>query len=99
MGKTINKMNKKELIEKIKQLEEEKEEYSKKLCLGEYKYDVLSSFIKALNLWSHFIKMVKEEEEVSLSSIKESVNKIGCPECECEYGCDMDKQIVKLQLN
>jgi len=80
MGKSINKMNKKELIEKIKQLEQEKEE-------AEYKEKEFGSFILTLGLWDTFMNMINRERTtgrsvIDLSEVKKAINEIKCPECE-----------------
>ena len=83
MGKSINKMNKKELIEKIKQLEQEKEE-------AQYKEKEFGAFICALGLWEVFMNMMGIEREtgrsvIDLSEVKKAINEIKCAECEnCE---------------
>ena len=91
MSKTISKMNKKELIEKIKQLE-------KDTAILLHKESRLCAFIYTANLFDVFLEMVNEEEEtgrlwVSYKKIKEKVREIEC-DCDCDCECDCKNNVA-----
>jgi len=91
MSKATSKMNKKELIEKIKQLE-------KDIAILLHKENRLCGFIYTANLFDVFLEMVNEEEEtgrlwVSYKKIKEKVSEMEC-DCDCEYECDCKNNVA-----
>jgi len=115
MSKATSKMNKKELIEKIKQLEQEKHEDKERFIgagqiIKELQEDKeildgikkeLCGFIHGLNLVDVFSKTIIRQRRTGRYVIDFSAVKKTIGEINCpDYEyMEKDKQIVKLQLN
>tara|TARA_R100001440_G_scaffold16001_2_gene27145 strand:- start:459 stop:710 length:252 start_codon:yes stop_codon:yes gene_type:complete len=76
---------KKELYEKINELEEENKKLNTALSQGADMCNDLIGFIKLVKLWNVFIK-VMDKGELVIDEVKEAVNNI-CPKCR-ENNCE-----------
>ncbi len=84
MSKATSKMNKKELIEKIKQLEQDKEK-------ADHREQELCGFIVALNLKDVFAKSIILQRRtgryvIDFSDVKKTIGETNCPDW--EYGIE-----------
>ena len=72
--------SKKELQEKIKELEEENKKLIIALNQGADMANDLMGFIKLVKLWDIFLKAM-DTETLLIDEVKEAVNKLKCPKC------------------
>ena len=77
---------KKELQEKINELEEENKILFDNMITGKELLDELVAFVKAVNLADVFYKTNKTKK-LNIEELKEAINKIKCPHYENCFDC------------
>ena len=83
MSKATSKMNKKELIEKIKELEQDKNEHVEMVKQTSQMLINTVEFLQAVKLYPIFLKCMGDpNNRIDLKELKDSINSIKCPECE-----------------